>query len=526
MPEHRPRILIVDDVPGSIRALAELLGDGYAISMAANGPDALKVAASHQPDLILLDVVMPIMDGYEVCRQLQANAATQAIPIIFVTARDDPWDESRGLQLGAVDFITKPVRSQIVQARVKTHLELKKQRDILKENACQLEQRVIERTRELQAIFDTAVDAIITIDEQGLIQSVNAAGETMFGYAVGDLAGQNVKVLMSTHDRDSHDGYIRRFLTTQRKIALGASREVIGCKKDGTLFPLDISIAEVQLTDRRLFTAIIRDATQRKQLAESALRHARLASLGTLAAGVAHEINNPNNAIGFAAATLERLWQAFTPMMAAAHDGHDDHVCGLTLTEGVETMATLIREIGLNTRRIATIVANLKQGIRGEDREQLNQSVNINQALQSAVAMLQSSIRRHTDCLSLTLSDDLMPVKGNHHQLEQVFINLIQNGLQSLPDRQHGLSVTTTMIHQPQVSEVVVHIQDQGCGIEPDQINLITQPFHTTKSKSGGTGLGLSITKTIVDHHRGSMTFQSQPNQGTLVTVRFPSHDP
>ncbi|MBF0125208.1 MAG: response regulator, partial [Magnetococcales bacterium] len=120
MQSDQSRILIVDDIPGSVRALAEILTVEYAISMAVNGPDAIEIARLHQPDLILLDVIMPIMDGYEVCRQLQADATTREIPIIFVTAKDDPWDESRGLQLGAVDFITKPIRPQIVQARVRT----------------------------------------------------------------------------------------------------------------------------------------------------------------------------------------------------------------------------------------------------------------------------------------------------------------------------------------------------------------------------------------------------------------------
>lgn len=128
---ERQTILIVDDTVENIEVLSGLLSEDYEILFAANGADALKITEEHLPDLILLDVIMDGMDGYEVCRQLKANTATKSIPVIFVTAMDAETDEEKGLNLGAIDYITKPVSPPIVKARIRNHLELKRYRDIL-----------------------------------------------------------------------------------------------------------------------------------------------------------------------------------------------------------------------------------------------------------------------------------------------------------------------------------------------------------------------------------------------------------
>ena len=141
---ENPRILIVDDAPANIKLLSELLKKTYRVSVAISGADALKVMETENPDLILLDIMMPVMDGYEVCRRIKGKESWEAIPIIFVTAKSSPEDEQRGLELGAVDYITKPISPPITLARIKNHLELKQTRD-------NLQQLVEERTKELVA---------------------------------------------------------------------------------------------------------------------------------------------------------------------------------------------------------------------------------------------------------------------------------------------------------------------------------------------------------------------------------------
>ncbi|MBF0194181.1 MAG: PleD family two-component system response regulator [Magnetococcales bacterium] len=128
---RKEKVLIVDDVPGNIKFLVEILKDEYDIFMATKGQDAVDIALSNKPDLVLLDVIMPEMDGYEVCKKLKENSTTRDIPIIFVTAQDDDTQEAHGLQLGAVDYINKPAKPAILKARVKNHIETKRQRDSL-----------------------------------------------------------------------------------------------------------------------------------------------------------------------------------------------------------------------------------------------------------------------------------------------------------------------------------------------------------------------------------------------------------
>lgn len=162
----RPRILIVDDVQENLHALMGILRDGYAISAATNGDKALELAHREpQPDLILLDIVMPGMDGYEVCRQLKADEQTRNIPVIFLTARTQEEDERRGLEIGAEDYVTKPISAPIVLARVKTHLSLKATADFLRDKASFLEEEVARRTREVMAIQDVTILALTSLAE-------------------------------------------------------------------------------------------------------------------------------------------------------------------------------------------------------------------------------------------------------------------------------------------------------------------------------------------------------------------------
>lgn len=164
--KERATILAVDDAPENLALMNRLLGDHYKVKVATNGEKALRIAGSEEPpDLILLDVVMPGMDGYEVCRRIMAEERTRHIPVIFLTARSEADDERLGLELGAVDYIAKPISPPIVMARVKTHLAQKLAAEFLRDNNAFLEQEVIRRTRELQAIQDVTIMTITSLAE-------------------------------------------------------------------------------------------------------------------------------------------------------------------------------------------------------------------------------------------------------------------------------------------------------------------------------------------------------------------------
>lgn len=159
-------ILVVDDTPDNLILMSELLKDYYKIKVANSGVKALKIAQSDTPpDLILLDVMMPDLDGYEVCKQLKANPQTRHIPIIFLTAKSDVTDETKGLELGAIDYITKPINPAIVMARVKTHLDMKMMQDFLRNQNSFLEAEIEKRTREVAAIQDVTIHAMASLAE-------------------------------------------------------------------------------------------------------------------------------------------------------------------------------------------------------------------------------------------------------------------------------------------------------------------------------------------------------------------------
>lgn len=163
---QRPMILVVDDTPENLSIMGELLNDDYKVKIANSGRKALTIARTHpQPDIILLDINMPEMDGYEVCRQLKETPQTAEIPIIFLTARTDIEDEKRGFQLGAVDYITKPISPPILMARIKTHLHLKSVADFIRDKNIFLEKEVSRRTREVYAIQDIAILALASLAE-------------------------------------------------------------------------------------------------------------------------------------------------------------------------------------------------------------------------------------------------------------------------------------------------------------------------------------------------------------------------
>ncbi|MDR1935161.1 MAG: two-component system response regulator [Candidatus Accumulibacter sp.] len=164
--DEKPTILVVDDAPDNLALMSALLKDTYKVKVATNGEKALQIAGSvAPPDLILLDVVMPEMDGYEVCRRLKASSDTRDIPVIFLTANVDAHNEERGLQLGAVDYLTKPVVPSIVLARVDTHLKLKASADFLRNKAEFLEAEIAKRTFEVQAIQDVTIMTIASLAE-------------------------------------------------------------------------------------------------------------------------------------------------------------------------------------------------------------------------------------------------------------------------------------------------------------------------------------------------------------------------
>ncbi|MCP4717116.1 MAG: PAS domain-containing protein [Deltaproteobacteria bacterium] len=265
----------------------------------------------------------------------------------------------------------------------------------------------------------------------------------------------------------------------------------------------------------------IKQAEAKVQLAQEQLIQAdKLMALGTLVAGVAHEINNPNNFVMLNTPILQDIWQdAQQALDEYCRESGDFKAGGMPYSKAREAVPTLFGGIIDGTRRISTIVKELKDFARPDDVN-MEQSVDVNTALKTAVNLLRSPIDKATRSFSVSYADELPPVTGNAQRLEQVFINLIQNACQALPDSARSIRVGTHY----EGGHVVITVSDEGRGILAAQLTQIMDPFFTTKRGSGGTGLGLSISSKIVQDHGGRIEVQSREGQGSTFSVHLPLH--
>jgi PAS domain S-box-containing protein len=258
----RPLILVVDDIATNLELMSVVLRSvGYDVVTAADGQQAVDMMPQCRPDLILLDVMMPGMDGYETCRQIKAIKTVRDIPVIFVTALSDPHDEALGFTVGAVDYIQKPISVPLVLARVKLHLAQNEQR------------------RNLEGMFKDVVefapDAFILTDGDGKIVRVNARTEQLFGYRRQELLGQAVELLLPQRLRDGHVQHRQGYTRDPKSLRMGTG---IACRrKDGSEFPGDINLSPLQTTRGQLYMAVVRDMSERKQQEDQLLEAARYA---------------------------------------------------------------------------------------------------------------------------------------------------------------------------------------------------------------------------------------------------------
>ncbi len=374
----------------------------------------------------------------------------------------------------------------------------------------QAEQALRKSEKELRTLINQSPDIIKTVDEKGRILSINRHPK---GPPVEQAIGRNSAELFPSE-------YRKRYKKMLKKIFhKGTSGHLEYATADSVWW--DVRLVPIRRDGEVIESMVIEtDITEKKNLQEQATRNARLATLGVLAASVAHEINNPNNAIQFNASVLTRISEEMLPIVRQYWDQNGDFVLGgMPVDKALENMPRLLMGIKNSSMRIQKIVANLKHLSR-HDKGVLSEDVDLLEVLQVSVSILKNQIHKYTDNFSMKLVDTLPSVQGNNQQLEQVFINVILNALQSLPDRTRGVFVSAFLDDAERTISVVV--RDEGQGIPEDRIASVTEPFFTTKEKSGGTGLGLSISNEIIRNHKGKIVFSSEFGVGTSVTIKIP----
>ena len=261
------KLLVVDDTAASLKLLTHLLNaEGYEVRAAISGELALHAAASEPPELILLDIRMPGMDGFEICRRLKAQPATREVPVIFVSAVTDAEEKLQGFAAGAVDFVTKPYQRDELLARVHTHLELNRLRHHLEREVEARTAALRQSERRFRGMFENAADAILLVGVDGRVRDANPAACKMYGYALDEFVGRHTGKI-------THPDHVRELDAALAAIHAGQNyaAESVNVRKDGTPFPIEVHISPFTHGQEPVLLGFIRDITGRRQ-AEARVR--------------------------------------------------------------------------------------------------------------------------------------------------------------------------------------------------------------------------------------------------------------
>jgi len=369
----------------------------------------------------------------------------------------------------------------------------------------------------LGALLDAAVDGMVLIDPRGRITRFNRAAERLFGYASDEVLGHNVAMLMPPPYRDEHDGYIARYEHTGERRIIGIGREVTARRKDGSSFPIDLSVGEFRRGEEHGFVGILRDITARKaqelQLRRNAeelqrafgeaeelrgrLTHAgRLGTLGEMVSGIAHEVNQPLTAIATYASACKRL------LLSGQADPAE--------------IAEVLEKISTQAERAGQVIRGLRKLARRQDRVTL--PLDINLLVGEVARLVEFEFRNAGWQLRQTLAPGLPSATGDGVQIQQVVLNLLRNAVEAMTESAQGDTVELSTRRDGDCIEI--RVEDRGPGLSPATVQRLFEPFFTTKAQ--GMGLGLSICKSIISAHGGELLHEPRTGGGACFLVRLP----
>ena len=351
----------------------------------------------------------------------------------------------------------------------------------------ELEERLRASEAKWRAVIDSAIDGIIVINTRGAIEAFNPAAARMFGYGEDEVIGKNVKVLMPAPYHEQHDGYLSRYLTTGDPKIIGSGREVTGLRKDGSTFPLHLSVGETVMEGEHRFTGILHDLTARVALEERLREQSALAKLGEMAAVIAHEVKNPLAGIRGVVQVIGRRLPADS------------------------TDATMMKEIVSRIDSLDGLMKDLLLFARPPKPQRQPTEI-------SALVQVTADLLRRDQSLAgvrIDISGTARPITIDPEMIKMVIQNLLINGAHAMQ------SVGTIRVEIATVADQCsIAVSDTGPGISADVRDKIFAPFFTTKSR--GTGLGLPTAKRFVEAHHGEIVVDCPPAGGTTVTVRLP----
>lgn len=368
----------------------------------------------------------------------------------------------------------------------------------------QLESELNALKAQMDAIFAAAVDGLVLTDERGVIEVFNPAAEAIFDYSAKQVIGRNLGVLMPARYGLKHDGFIRRYLQTGERRIIGSGRELVGRRRDGSEFPMDLSVGTVNVNDRRIFIGIIRDLSSRKAIEraleeqrERLARVGRISTLGEMASAIAHEINQPLAAITTYASVGGRLIDSDKPT-------------------DPDRLNELFQKIEEQARRASEVI----RGVRGfvQNRQSVHSSFAVDEAIGSSVELFEIAWQRQRVKVDLGAVTRGLVVTAVRTQIEQVLVNLLHNAAEA----------TTGMAREPRIivrarvvkEGVRIEVEDNGPGVPERAVGQLFDPFFTTKAE--GTGLGLSISQSIMSAHQGSIRYETGEWGGARFVLTLP----
>jgi len=484
------RILIVDDNADSRYSLRLLL-DGYEVLEASGGEEAIELARKERPNCLLLDVEMPGMSGFDVCRRLRSLDETRRVPIILVTGHHrDTQSLVKGLAAGGDEYVTKPVSQQELRARVEAMLRIEDLQNRLESLNAELDREVRRRTEELRQIYLTVPVGIYTLDATGRITTFNRHLERMLGYDATEMVGKSIADVYGPEydtlywlDLCRHEG---------RTAAEGEAR-----RKDGSRLPVfdERVVTQDHLGEHVGFTGYMQDLSQRRRTRQLLKEQEVQAGVGRVAAMIVHEIMNPIAGVSqYLDAVLQRL-------------GAGEAIGKEELQRGAGVMRDALRR-----------TTDLIRQLRGFSRAAVHPVTGVDPCaiLADLHALMRHDLYRHGIEMSLQGEAGRYTVRGDAGRLSQVFLNLITNARDAMPEG--GKLIVEARARD---SSVHVSFRDSGMGIPTENMARIFDFLFTTKGEKG-TGYGLTISRDIVEEHGGRIEVKSEPGEGSTFTVVLP----
>lgn len=508
-----PRILAIDDKVDNLTtlsALLKLLIPDCVVTTAQSGIEGLQKAETELPDTILLDIKMPGMDGYEICRKLKENDKTKHIPVIMISAiHTNSTDLVKGLYSGADAYLAKPIDEYVLAAQVNTTLRIKKAEDQLRNQKNMLEKMVMERTKDLlerekryRILFEQSMDAVLLFDaDTGKIVDFNRNAHENLGYTREEFA----KIKVSDIDAIKPQKDINEQIKTIIKKGCDEF-EAVFAKKDGKLRNLQVKSKMFSVNDRRFIQCICSDITHRKQM-ETQLQQARkMESIGTLSGGIAHDFNNILGIIiGNTELALDNV-----PKWNPIH---------INLTE-IKNASLRAADI---VRQLLSFSHKTEQKLKPTDFKIL-----IEDSLKFLKSLIPSTIEVRTN-----LNAQARTILADPTQINQIMMNLCINASQAMEQTGGRLDIKLDNLildekndsgprdlHHGHYTRLTV--ADNGPGIPPEIIDRIFDPYFTTKEVGKGSGIGLAVVHGLVKNHSGAISVDSKTGKGTTFTIFFP----